>query len=210
VDIKYFRAASSRISAAKRKAYRRKHEVPARAKVVLAVAKLNRREAPWDLIKALPHLGSKVQLWVAGDGPVMRKLELETKTERHRVKLLGYIQYPELPALYAAADLFVHTAREEHWGVSIGEAMACDLPVIASSGVGAGDDLIKPGINGHVYPAGKPKRLAHFIEKALKLGPGDVKDANRKILADWEYLAAWKELTKATKKARDWVNRERR
>ena len=47
----------------------------------------------------------------------------------------------ELPALYAASDLFVHAAREERWGVSVQEALACGLPVVASSRVGAARDL---------------------------------------------------------------------
>ena len=38
--------------------------------------------------------------------------------------------------------------------MSVAEALACGLPVLASSRVGAARDLLAPGRNGWVYPAG--------------------------------------------------------
>ncbi len=202
VDVEDFRV-RSQVSAAERAAERARRGVPETAKVVLAVAKLNPREAPWDLVKALRRVDREVWLLVAGDGPAEEELRALARREgvADRLRFLGYVAYPELPVLYAAADLFVHAVRQEHWGVSVAEALACGLPVIASSPVGAGRDLIDRGENGFVYPLGDARRLAGLIRKALRLPRDEVRRVNREVLARWDYAAAWAGLLDAAERA---------
>ncbi|HVR07558.1 MAG TPA: glycosyltransferase [Thermoanaerobaculia bacterium] len=207
VDVEHFRAASG-IAAAARTALRQKLGVPAAARVVLAVAKLNPREGPKDLVGAAGLLGADVWLLVAGSGPDRDALELAARAAApERVRFLGYVPYPELPSLYAAADLFVHAAHREHWGVSVAEALACGLPAIVSTGVGAGRDLIEPGQNGFVYRAGDAAELADRIAAALALPLQEVRRTNREVLAGWDYPAAWEGLLAAARQARDGVAR---
>jgi glycosyltransferase involved in cell wall biosynthesis len=194
VDVEEFRSRSA-LSAAERAAVRERLGVPAGARIVLALAKFNDREAPWDLLRAFARLGRE-DLWLvlAGDGPERAALEQQAGL---RVRFPGYIPYPELPALYAAADLFVHPAREERWGVSVEEALACGLPVIASSRVGAGYDLIAAGGNGFIYPAGDDAALTVRIGEALALPPERVRERSREVLARWDYAVAWRGLLEA-------------
>jgi glycosyltransferase involved in cell wall biosynthesis len=196
VDVEEFR---SRSSQADRGAFRERLGVPTGARVVLGLAKFNDREAPWDLLRAFAHVqGEDVWLVLAGDGPARLRLEAAARNARlTRVRFPGYIPYPELPALYAASDLFVHPAREERWGVSVQEALACGLPVVASSRVGAGYDLIEVGANGFVYPVGDPESLAFHIQEALALPPERVRERSREILARWDYAAVWQNLLEA-------------
>jgi len=200
VDVESFRE-RSRLSAEGRPALRARLGLPAAAPVVLAVAKLNSREAPWDLLAALPRV-AREGTWtvVAGDGP--ERLALESAAAERgldRVRFLGYVPYPDLPALYAAADLFVHAAREERWGVSVEEALACGLPAIASSRVGAGYDLIEEGKNGFRYEAGDGAALARAIDGALALPTSTVGETNRAILARWDYAATWRGIVAAAR-----------
>lgn len=57
----------------------------------------------------------------------------------------------DLVALYNAADLFITTSQGEGWGLTIGEATACGVPVVAQNFsaipevVGPGGILIEPG-----------------------------------------------------------------
>lgn len=201
VDTALFRGRSEGSDAkrdAGRAAERERRGLPADARVVLCVAKLHPREAPWDLLRAFAAGGGDGWLVIAGDGPA--RPELERFAREHdllRTVFLGYVPYPELPALYAAADLFVHPAREERWGVSVAEALACGLPVIASSRVGAAHDLVIAGRNGFTYPAGDAAALARRIEEAAALPPAAVRATNAAILAAWDQAAAWRALLAA-------------
>lgn len=197
VDVESFRA-QSRLSPDERASARARLGISPGEQAVLAVAKLHPREAPWDLLHALPHLPASVRLLIAGDGPS------RAEVERHaaalgpgRARLLGYVPYPELPALYAAADLFVHPASEERWGVSVAEALACGLPVVASTRVGAAYDLLRQGANGWLYPAGDAAALAHRAALALALDRRAVAAASGEVLAHWDYAASWRHLLDA-------------
>ena len=198
VDVEAFRSRSV-LSQPERTAVRERLGVPAGARVVLSLAKLSPREAPWDLLRAFARLDQE-DLWLvlAGDGPERAALE---RAAGPRVRFPGYVPYPELPALYAAADLFVHPAREERWGVSVQEALACGLPVVASSRVGAAFDLVQPGGNGFLYPAGDDGELAGRLGDALALPPERVRRTSAAILAEWDYAAVWRGLLETAGRA---------
>ncbi len=196
VDVESF-AERSQIPPSERAAFRERLGVPAEARVILGLAKFNEREAPWDLLRAFARVQDPdVWLVLAGDGPARPALE-GSAGRLSRVRLPGYVPYPDLPALYAASDLFVHSARGERWGVSVQEALACGLPVVASSRVGAGYDLIEVGGNGFVYPAGDDALLAHRIGEALALDPERAKQRSASILSRWDYAAVWRNLLRA-------------
>jgi glycosyltransferase involved in cell wall biosynthesis len=204
VDVEGFRTRSG-LSPAECGVVRDRLGVPRDARILLAVTKLNPREAPWDLLRAFAQADAP-NLWlvVAGDGPLRADLEAFVRNrELARVRFLGYVPYPELPALYAASDLFVHPVQEERWGVSVAEAMACGLPVITSSRVGAARDLIVPGRNGFTYPAGDSGLLEQRIEDALRLDPAAVREENRAILSRWDYASAWRGLLEAAARLRE-------
>ena len=45
----------------------------------------------------------------------------------------GYIPEPEMPVLFNAADIYLHTSEYEGFGLPILEAMACGVPIITSN-----------------------------------------------------------------------------
>lgn len=198
VDVDAFRD-RSRLALGERAGVRERLGVPLEARVVLGLAKLNDREAPWDLLRAFAQLGREdAWLVLAGDGPARPALEGFVRDQGiARVRFPGYIPYPDLPALYAAVDLFVHAAREERWGVSVQEALACGLPVIASSRVGAVYDLVAEGHNGFSYPVGDDASLVARIGEALALDPEQVRERSGEILVRWDYAATWRHLLDA-------------
>src|SRR6185295_16628976 len=196
----------SRLSSEAKAAARARLGAPPEAKIVLSLAKFGPREAPWDLLRAFPVVAAaETATWLvlAGDGPERGALEAEARSLGlgGRVVFPGYIPYPELPALYATADLFVHPATEERWGVSVQEALACGLPVIASERVGAGRDLIEPGRNGFRYAGGNVETLGLKLVAALALPRAEVEAASREILARWDYAATWRHLLAAASAA---------
>jgi glycosyltransferase involved in cell wall biosynthesis len=74
-----------------------------------------------------------LQLWIAGDGPERRKLEMIATADGSidSLKLLGFRK--DVPDLLQGMDLFCHPAHREGFGYVIVEAMAAGLPVIVSS-----------------------------------------------------------------------------
>jgi glycosyltransferase involved in cell wall biosynthesis len=204
VDVEYFRERAC-ISSDTRRELRGRLGVPAEAKVVLSLAKFNEREAPWDLLRAFAR-DPRTDVWLvlAGDGP--ERSDLEAFASRHghgRVRFPGYVPYAELPALYGAADLFVHPAREERWGVSVAEALASGLPVIASSRVGAAADLVVAGENGFTYEAGRDEDLSRLMVAALELDAARVRERSEGILARWDYAATWDGLVSAAERVNE-------
>jgi UDP-glucose:(heptosyl)LPS alpha-1,3-glucosyltransferase len=88
---------------------------------------------------------------------------------------------------YAAADLYVSPSLEDPFGLPILEAMACGLPVIASSHAGA-SDMIHDGETGFILRDPQDQlELARLIcriyeEKTLRLAMGEA--ASQHVLAN--------------------------
>ena len=67
---------------------------------------------------------------------------------------------------YQASDLCVQASREEGLGFSPLEALACEVPVVASA-VGGLRETIVDGVTGWTYPPGDAAALARCIADAL-------------------------------------------
>lgn len=59
---------------------------------------------------------------------------IEESSQKARIRRIGYMPDNELPFLYAAADAFILPSFYEGFGLPPLEAMACETPVVASSG----------------------------------------------------------------------------
>jgi glycosyltransferase involved in cell wall biosynthesis len=137
--------------------------------IFLVVAKFTQREAPQDVIRAFHLLNeSNTALVIVGDGPqrddIMAAIRANTQEAIH---LAGYVPYKHLPIYYAMADVFIHPAHRECWGVSVNEAMVCGLPVLAADTVGAAADLVEEGVNGYSYPCGDIEVLHELMRRCL-------------------------------------------
>jgi 1,2-diacylglycerol 3-alpha-glucosyltransferase len=110
--------------------------VPEDAEVVIAIgdfsARANKR-LDW-IIEECAHSKSPLHLILAGNSTQADLESLRTHAQKRlplRVHLKIGIAYHEMPALYQCADIFVHAATREPFGIVLIEAMACGLPVIA-------------------------------------------------------------------------------
>ena len=68
---------------------------------------------------------------------------------------------------YQAADIYVHGAKAEAWGLTITEAMACGLPVVASD-VGGIPDQVVEGQSGFLVPVGDADQMAERMESLVR------------------------------------------
>jgi len=100
--------------------------------------------------------------------PVYKKLMTLAAGLRvdRRVVFVGQVSQARMPALLRSADLLVHTALYEPFGMAPLEAMACGTPVMAAAG-GAHEDEIVDGATGVLVRPGRPAALAMRVRHLL-------------------------------------------
>jgi len=152
------------------------------------------RIVPWKgheiAIKAVAILSKKernIQFNIIGTGDAkyvakLKGLCLKLGIEKN-VAFLGKIGHENLPSYYARADIFVQPSLYEPFGITVIEAMACNLPIAASS-VGGLKELVISGKNGFLAKPSSPTELASAILKAKNFEP-DAK-TNKKILNEFK------------------------
>jgi glycosyltransferase involved in cell wall biosynthesis len=168
--------------------------------VALAVAKLCKREVPMALLQAIRELRRRnvaVSVAIVGDGA--ERSHVEQYIQEHGlqsiVHLAGWIPYRQLARWYSAADVFVHVPETEPWGISVSEAMACGLPVIASSTVGSSADLVIHGRTGHLVRPGHVGDIACALERYV--GPTVVNPVElSRVVAEFDVRACASRLTR--------------
>jgi len=77
---------------------------------------------------------------------------------RDGMTFVGPVGQTELAAEMSRADCLVLPSRNDSYGMVVAEALAAGLPVVVSDMVGAAE-LIEPGVNGWVVPAGDVQAL---------------------------------------------------
>jgi len=106
-------------------------------------------------------------LRVVGDGPerpALERLAVELGISA-RVDFAGFVPGAELGANYRAARCYLHTAREESFGLSVIEAAYCGLPAVAVAEGGVVDNVV-PDETGWLTEA-SPEAVAEAIVRVL-------------------------------------------
>ncbi len=148
--------------------------------VLLFVGKLIEKKRPQDLLLAYRKLvleNPNLKLVFVGDGNLRLGLEKEA-TNLPGVVFVGFKNQSELSEFYTLADVFVlPSGMGETWGLVINEAMCFGLPVLVSSLVGCGSNLVKEGKNGFIFQFGdiedlcvKLKLLVSISHKMSEFG----------------------------------------
>jgi glycosyltransferase involved in cell wall biosynthesis len=160
-------------------------------KVVRYCGRLVRRKRVAALIQAAAKVNRTmpIQLLITGSGDELTNLQKMAKELAVPVVFTGAItNQSDLFRLYSISDLAVLPSENEPWGLVVMEAVAMNVPAVVSSDCGCAEDLVFPGQNGFVYPAGDIDRLAECIHDALtELAPETVRQQGRKIEKDWNY-----------------------
>lgn len=131
----------------------------------LCVSRLSREKGVDVLVRAFD--GVPGELVLVGDGP---DLELVRSLAGPTVRLLGRIERDDLLRWYAAADAFVMPSRSDTWGMSMTEAAAAGLPLVATEAPGAAYDLIEEGVNGFRVPVDDVEALGRALARVATDG----------------------------------------
>jgi len=99
-------------------------------------------ETPWELD-------------IVGVGPMQHTLEGIPGVNLH-----GFVQPPDVAALFHRSSCCINPARAEPFGVVLHEAAAAALPIITSEFVGAAPYFVQDGVNGWFVESGRADLLA--------------------------------------------------
>lgn len=118
------------------------------------------------LLEALARAEVSIPLLVAGEGPSKAKLEATARSLDVDVSFLGHVNEQALPQLYRGARLTVLPSinRQEAFGITLIESMACGTPVLASDLPGVREVAQHGGLTA---PPGDAEQLAARLEHAL-------------------------------------------
>ena len=156
--------------------------VPAEPRFV-SVGRLCEQKGQLLLLEAVGRLaqeGVRCELNLVGDGPLRGALE-----ERIRglglarcVRLLGWREGAELRAELLRARALVLPSLAEGLPIVIMEALALHRPVISTYVAGI-PELVLPGKNGWLVPAGSIESLAGAMREALQASPASLAEMGR-------------------------------
>lgn len=156
-------------------------------KILLYVGRLDKRKGLHKLLQIFENLYKKhndLVLVIVGEGMLRKELEMIAHNGRKwgkKVIFAGQVSYNEIFSYYSSADILVHATEHESFGMTVLEAMAMGLPVVAS------DIPALREVTNNIVPLLPKEDLTIWIETIDKL----LKDEYiRKELGDKERLHA--------------------
>ncbi len=124
----------------------------------------------WDFtLQALAQLSqmerNAIAVIIAGGGPMQDDIATRLAQLNIEAHLLGRVPPEQVPLLLANSDLHVTTSTKETRGLTILEAFAAGIPVLAPNAGGVVEN-IQDGWNGFLF---EPHNLQDFTQKLLQL-----------------------------------------
>ncbi|MCI0329330.1 MAG: glycosyltransferase [candidate division Zixibacteria bacterium] len=118
------------------------------------------------LLRAFARLArNNIKILLVGDGSLRQKLKelaFELKIAE-KVEFAGNAVHAEIPGYLQKVDILVNPSLRESFGVSVLEAQACEIPVIASD-IGGLPEVVQDGVTGFLVPPTDVNALAEKIE----------------------------------------------
>jgi glycosyltransferase involved in cell wall biosynthesis len=132
----------------------------------LFAGRLAREKGLLTLLNAWTSLRLPITLKIAGDGPLRTDVESAAHSNS-KVEYLGQCSRARVNELMRNAALFILPSEwYECSPLAVMEAMACGTPVLASDH-GSLTEMIVPGHNGQLFPAGNAKALVSSLTNAF-------------------------------------------
>ena len=147
-------------------------------------------------IKAVCNLhrkGFNISLGMVGDGDDREKLEkmiIDSDAEEY-IKIYG--RKKNVEDYLREADIYISTSKTEGLPLSILEAMACGLPIVATK-VGGVVDIVKNNINGYVVQSDNLNEIEDALEKLVtsEIKRKQYGKESRRISEEWSLNACVK------------------
>jgi phosphatidylinositol alpha-1,6-mannosyltransferase len=143
---------------------------------LLSVARLTRHKGIDTVLRALAAIGDRypdLHYAVVGEGEYREALEAEARElgVAARVRFLAGVPDRDLPGLYNAAEIYLGVSRlleqrVEGFGISLCEASACGVPVVAGRSGGI-PEAVRDGETGFLVDAESTEAVAGSLRRLL-------------------------------------------
>lgn len=151
--------------------------LPAAGPLVVCASRFKRRKGVLELVEALAEVsgmvGAPVHAVIAGTpssgsasyaDQVLRRIDELGMAGRIMVR--GDLGWSDMPRLWQAADVAVQASYAEGLGLSVLEAMACEVPAVATDVPGL-REIVTDGETGLLVPARNVQELAKAIARVI-------------------------------------------
>jgi glycosyltransferase involved in cell wall biosynthesis len=135
-------------------------------KRILYVGRLSAEKNLSTVVAAAGLLGEGVTAVLVGSGPLREELREQAQAAGVAVELPGVVDQHRLPAVYAAADVFVLASFTEGHPKVLLEAMASGVPCVASDCAG-NRSLVTDGRTGFLFDPHSSRALADRLARVL-------------------------------------------
>jgi N-acetyl-alpha-D-glucosaminyl L-malate synthase BshA len=162
----------------------RRHFAGEDEKILIHISNFRPVKRVHDVVEIFRRVNEKVpaRLLLVGDGPDGPAAHSQVKELglMDRVRFLG--KQERVVELLSMSDIFLLPSEKESFGLVALEAMACEVPVIASDAGGI-PETVTDGETGFLFPVGQ---AADMAEKAVEIlqDPDKLRDMGQKGRAD--------------------------
>jgi glycosyltransferase involved in cell wall biosynthesis len=163
IDLGRYRAASGGEEA------RRRLAVPPDVPLITQVGNFKPQKAPLDFVRLAAEVvrrHPRAHFAMPGDGPLRSRAQDLARQlgVEERIRFCGW--WDDVPSLLAATEVSVLASRHEGLPRAVVESLAAGVPVVATA-VDGTPEVVTPGVNGFLVPAGDVSALAAAVVDLL-------------------------------------------
>jgi N-acetyl-alpha-D-glucosaminyl L-malate synthase BshA len=138
------------------------------ARIVTHVSNFRPVKRIIDVLEVFLRISGRMdaRLMMVGDGPERSRAEAFCREHNLRDKVFFLGNVPNLEEVLAGSDLFLLPSETESFGMAALEALASEVPVIATQAGGL-PELIRDGETGYLLPVGDVEGMAAQAMKIL-------------------------------------------
>lgn len=158
-------------SATETESLRQRYGLAESDRIILSIGRLSKEKAHIDLIAAFNRLcetnpETKARLMIVGEGPEREALQTAAKNSVGADRIIFAGQVSNVQPFYAIAALFVLPSHNEGSPNVLLEAMAANVPVVATS-VGGVPEIVVDKVSALLVPPNAHATLAAAMNRAL-------------------------------------------
>lgn len=139
--------------------------------IILTVARLDKQKDHPTLLKAFKLLNKEIsnaELWLVGDGPLMRGLKQYVKENNLEASVKFYGWQNNLIEFFLKSDIFVLSSNREGFPYALIEAMSFGLPFACTNSPFGPREILEDGKYGYLVPMKDHNKMKESIKNLLE------------------------------------------